>query len=73
MTLNNLMEGGSSNAGDLKNPEYPFIAITPMSTLWVVVPYRSPIYESNRTKMYTYAKPICLKKKGFEISTEYLC
>ena len=52
----------SSNAGALKNVEYPFNAIAPRSTLtrrgsiW-----EGLIYGSNRTKLYTCAKLNCLK------------
>ena len=54
--------------------EYSFIAITPRSTLarrgstWMV-----PIYGSNRTKVRTYAKLNCLKKKSFDIWSTFLC
>ena len=48
--------------GTFGNAEYPFIAITPRfilvrngSTCW------GPIYGSNRTKLFAYAKLNCLK------------
>ena len=49
---------GSSNAGALGNAEYPFIAITPKSTL---APDKSPIYGLNKTKLCTYTLLNCLK------------
>ena len=48
---------GSSNAGDLGNAEYHFIAIAPRSTLaWSGSTWSGPIYGYNRTKLSTYAK-----------------
>ena len=52
---------GSSNAGDLGNAEYPFIAIAPESTLTRSnTTWKGPINGSNRTKRCTYAKLNCL-------------
>ena len=50
----------------LGNAEYPFIAITPRSTLARSgSPWESPIFGSNRTKLRTYAKLNCLKWNSF--------
>ena len=57
----------------LGNAEYLFIAITPRSTLarsdntWY-----GPIYRSNKTKLWTYAKLNCLKQNIFYNETMYI-
>ena len=51
-----------SNAGALGNAEYLFIAVAPWYTLSrSSSTLQDPIYGSNRTKLYTYAKLDCLK------------
>ena len=59
---------GFCTAGVLENVEYPFIAIIPRSTrarsdsTWL-----GPIYESNRTKLYNYARINCLNELSLHL------
>ena len=55
-------EVDAGKAGSLGNVEYPLITITASSTLAQCgSTWEGPVYGSNRTKLYIYAKLNCLK------------